>query len=206
MLKAPKRNFKIRPIDFPFLSCRIKTITENIPLRHQKHNRRDMRRNEKNFSIPYSVLILHNVMSDWTSADIETAEQAVTRMKYGLTSLGMEATSIPVQRDIEGALRGFDSRECIVFNWCEGLDGAPNAYDAIPPVLERLGFMYTGSDAWCLHITEDKVTTKEILRRHRIPTPKSAVYSRPARNGLSAPAVTGRYACGMRTRCRAWRF
>jgi D-alanine-D-alanine ligase len=145
--------------------------------------RRDMRRNAKEIYNPYSVLILHNVMSDWTPADIEAAEQAVTRMKYGLTSLGMEVSSIPVRRDIEGALRGFDPRECIVFNWCEGLDGAPNAYDAIPPILERLGFMYTGSDADCLNITEDKVITKEILRRHRVPTPQAAVYSRPARNG-----------------------
>ena len=142
-----------------------------------------MRRNAKEIYNPYSVLILHNVMSDWTPADIEAAEQAVTRMKYGLTSLGMEVSSIPVRRDIESALRGFDPRECIVFNWCEGLDGAPNAYDAIPPILERLGFMYTGSDASCLNITEDKVATKEILRRHRVPTPQAAVYSRPARNG-----------------------
>ncbi len=142
-----------------------------------------MRRNAKEIYNPYSVLILHNVMSDWTPADIEAAEQAVTRMKYGLASLGMEVTSIPVRRDIEGALRGFDPRECIIFNWCEGLDGEPNAYDAIPPILERLGFMYTGSDAWCLKITEDKVATKEILRRHRVPTPQAAVYSRPARNG-----------------------
>src|SRR4030042_4996779 len=84
--------------------------------------RRDMRRNAKEIFNPYSVLILHNVMSDWTPADIEAAEQAVTRMKYGLTSLGMEVTSIPVRRDIEGALRGFNPRESIIFNWCEGLD------------------------------------------------------------------------------------
>jgi D-alanine-D-alanine ligase len=142
-----------------------------------------MKQNQKEIYHPYSVLILHNVMSDWTPADIEAAEQAVTRMKYGLTSLGMEVTSIPVRRDIEGALRGFDPRECIIFNWCEGLDGDPNAYDAVPPILERLGFNYTGSDAWTLHVTEDKVATKEILRKHRIPTPQAAVYSRPARNG-----------------------
>ncbi|HEY5119678.1 MAG TPA: hypothetical protein VII90_09500, partial [Anaerolineales bacterium] len=64
-----------------------------------------MRRIGKGLPYPYSVLILHNVMSDWTPGDIEAAEQAVTRMKYGLTSLGLEATSIPVRRDIARALR-----------------------------------------------------------------------------------------------------
>jgi D-alanine-D-alanine ligase len=142
-----------------------------------------MRRNQKDWQFPYQVLILHNVMSDWNSADIEFAEMAVTRMKYGLTSLGLQVTSIPIRRDIVGALRGFDPRESIIFNWCEGLDGAPNAYDAVPPVLEKLGFIYSGSDATALRVTTDKVTTKEILRRHRIPTPQAAVYSRPARNG-----------------------
>jgi D-alanine-D-alanine ligase len=122
-------------------------------------------------------------MSDWTLADVEAAEQAVTRMKYGLTSLGIEVTSIPVRRDVTGALRGFDPRECIVFNWCEGLDGEPNAYGAIPPILENMGFIYTGSDEWTLNVTQDKVTTKEYLRRHRIPTPQAAVYSKPTRNG-----------------------
>ncbi|MGD0172820.1 MAG: ATP-grasp domain-containing protein [Anaerolineales bacterium] len=142
-----------------------------------------MRRIGKGLPYPYSVLILHNVMSDWTPGDIEAAEQAVTRMKYGLTSLGLEATSIPVRRDIAGALRGFDPRECIIFNWCEGLDGEPNAYGAVPPVLERLGFAYTGSDAWSLNVTQDKINTKEYFRKHRIPTPQAAVYSKPARNG-----------------------
>lgn len=142
-----------------------------------------MRRNQKELLLPYQVLILHNVMSDWTPADIEAAEMAVTRMKYGLTSLGLQVTSIPVRRDIAGALRGFDPRECIIFNWCEGLDGSPNAYDSVPPILEGLGFLYSGSDALALTITTDKVTTKEYLRKHRIPTPQAAVYSRPARNG-----------------------
>jgi D-alanine-D-alanine ligase len=142
-----------------------------------------MKRNWKEEQFPYSVLILHNVMSDWTSADIEASEQAVTRMKYGLTSLGLEVASIPVRRDVVGALRGFDPRECVIFNWCEGLDGEPNAYGAIPPILESMGFLYTGSDEWTLNVTQDKVAIKEYLRRHRISTPQAAVYSKPARNG-----------------------
>jgi D-alanine-D-alanine ligase len=142
-----------------------------------------MSKNQKEYRLPSQVLILHNVMSDWTSADIEAAELAVTRMKYGLTALGLQVTSIPVRRDIVGALRGFDTKDSIIFNWCEGLDGTPNAYDAVPPILEELGFLYTGSDALALRVTTDKVITKEHLRKHRIPTPQAAVYSRPARNG-----------------------
>jgi D-alanine-D-alanine ligase len=142
-----------------------------------------MKRNGKSNPFPQTVLILHNVMSDWSSADLETAEQAVTRMKHGLTSLGFQVVSIPIRHDVAGALRGFDPRECIIFNWCEGLDGEPNAYGTPPPIFESMGFLYTGSDAWTLNTTLDKVLTKEYMRKHRIPTPQGAVYSRPAKNG-----------------------
>ena len=142
-----------------------------------------MRRRRGFRPLPYKIIILHNVMSDWNAGDVEAAEQAVARMKLGLNSLGIEVLSVPVRRVVVGALRGFDPRDYLVFNWCEGLDGAPNGYDLVPPILESLGFTYTGADAWALRATTDKVITKEHLRRHRIPTPQAAVYARPARNG-----------------------
>ncbi|MGA2821184.1 MAG: ATP-grasp domain-containing protein [Anaerolineales bacterium] len=142
-----------------------------------------MRRDRGGRPLESRVLILHNIMSDWTTGDWEAAEQAVSRMKLGLNSLGVGAISVPVRRDVAGALRGFRPEEYVIFNWCEGLDGDPNAYDKVPPVLEALGFTYTGANAPALYATTDKVITKEQLRRHRIPTPQAAVYSRPVRNG-----------------------
>lgn len=131
----------------------------------------------------YKALILHNHMSDWTEADRLTAEEAVARMRLGLSATGVETVNIPIQRDIAGPIKDFDPSEYVVFNWCEGLDGAPNAYDAVPPVLESMGFIYTGADAWTLATTQNKAVTKEYLVRHGIPTPASATFTRPQVDG-----------------------
>ncbi len=129
------------------------------------------------------VAILYSVMSDWTPDDTAVSDEAVNRMRRGLNAVGWEVSQIQVRRDVAGAVRRLDPREYVLFNWCEGIDGAPNAYDAIPPVLEELGFAYTGAGAWALSATQHKAVTKSILLEHKIPTPVSKVYDRPALNG-----------------------
>jgi D-alanine-D-alanine ligase len=132
----------------------------------------------------YKVIILHNSpMSNWTADDTLVSVEAVHRMKRGLSAAGLEAIPVPIRKDIAGPLRDFDPREHVVFNWCEGLEDDPNAYDAIPPVLEELGFVYTGADAWSLSASQHKAFTKELLLQHNIPTPVSKVYPRAVLNG-----------------------
>jgi D-alanine-D-alanine ligase len=132
----------------------------------------------------YKVLILHNSpMSNWTADDTMVSQEAIQRMERGLSAVGVEAIPVPVIRDVAGPLRDFDPREHIVFNWCEGLEGEPNAYDAVPPVLEELGLAYTGADAWALSASQHKAYTKELLLQSKIPTPVSKVYPRAVLNG-----------------------
>lgn len=129
------------------------------------------------------VLILNSVFSDWTQDDTILSQECITRMRRGLSVVGLEAIEIPIRRDIAGPLKGYSPREHVIFNWCEGLDGEPNAYDAVPPVLEELGFAYTGADAWTLAATQDKGFTKKLLLENKIPTPVSKVYDRAVLNG-----------------------
>ena len=89
----------------------------------------------------YKSVILYSVFSDWTVEDTIVSEEAVTRMKRGLGAIGREVSSIAVYNDIPRALKHLDPRDTVIFNWCEGLDGNPNAYEAVPPVLEQLGFV-----------------------------------------------------------------
>lgn len=133
--------------------------------------------------LDYQAVILYSVFSDWTPDDTQVSDEAVARMRRGLNSLGMEVTPVAVRRDVAGALKPFDPRDLVIFNWCEGLDGDPNAYDAVPPILEELGFAYTGSAAWSLHVTQHKGLTKQILLESKIPTPVSKVYDRAVLNG-----------------------
>lgn len=132
---------------------------------------------------PFQVVLLHNVMSDWNDGDREASVDAIQKMKHGLTEQGYETIPVSIVADIEGPLREFDPRTHVVFNWCEGIDGYPNGYDLVPPVLERLGFAYTGADAWALQVTLDKAKTKNYLIEHQVPTPESKVFDRPVLDG-----------------------
>jgi D-alanine-D-alanine ligase len=131
----------------------------------------------------YQAVILYSVFSDWTPDDTLVSDEAVHRMRRGLSSLGLDVLPIAVKRDVVGALKGLDPRETVIFNWCEGLDGEPNNYEAVPPILEELGFAYTGAGAWSLRTTQRKGLTKEVLLENKIPTPVSKMYDRAILNG-----------------------
>ena len=135
------------------------------------------------FQSNYKAVILYSVFSDWTVEDTIVSEEAVTRMKRGLGAIGREVSSIAVYNDIPRALKHLDPREHVIFNWCEGLDGNPNAYEAVPPILEQLGFAYTGASAWSLDASQHKGRTKQLLLENKIPTPVSKVVDRAVLNG-----------------------
>ncbi len=131
----------------------------------------------------FKAVILYSVLSDWTPADTAVSDEAIHRMRRGLSAVGLDVTPVAIYRDVAAPLRHLSPREHVIFNWCEGLDNDPNAYDVVPPVLESLGFAYTGSDAWSLGATQDKGFTKRILLENKIPTPVSKVYERAVLNG-----------------------
>lgn len=132
---------------------------------------------------PFKVILLYNVMSDWNEGDLQVSREAIRKMRHGLGEVGYEAIPVPIRSDIAGPIKDFDPRGNVIFNCCEGIDGHPNGYDLVPPVLEQLGFTYTGANAWALATTQDKAATKEILLQHKIPTPESRIVERPALNG-----------------------
>ena len=117
----------------------------------------------------FKAVILHNVMSDWNKGDTEVSDKATKRMRRALIEQGYEVVVAPVRTDVAEPLHGLDPKEHVVFNWCEGIDGQPNAYEAVPPVLESMGFAYTGADAWTLATTIDKAITKEHLLKNIVP-------------------------------------
>jgi D-alanine-D-alanine ligase len=127
--------------------------------------------------ILWPVVILYNMDSSWTDDEVIEAEQYLTTMANALTEHGHPVELAQVRSDVAGPLEQFDPREYIIFNWCEGLDGMPRSYDRIPPVLEELGFAYTGSTAWTLAMTQDKTTAKAILDEVGVPTPAWRAFS-----------------------------
>ena len=131
----------------------------------------------------FKAVILYSVFSEWTLDDVMVSEEAVARMRRSLAATGREVSSVAVYSDVPRALKGLNPRDHVIFNWCEGLDGNPNAYEAVPPILEQLGFAYTGAGAWSLTASQFKARTKQLLLEAKIPTPVSKIYDRAVLNG-----------------------
>jgi D-alanine-D-alanine ligase len=103
----------------------------------------------------------------------EGAEIEAQAVSGALAGLGFEPVLIPLGSDIEAFAR--DLRLCapeIAFNLCEGFWGESRKEMHVAALFELLGITYTGAPPLCLGLTQDKVRTKDLLLRHRLPTPK----------------------------------
>ena len=127
----------------------------------------------------WPAVILYNVESSWTEDEARECDVYLRTMADGLARQGHPVDLAPVRLDVAEPLSRFDPREHVIFNWCEGIDGIPRSYDRIPPVLEELGFAYTGATSWTLAMTQDKAATKMILDQMNIPTPAWKTFSSP---------------------------
>jgi D-alanine-D-alanine ligase len=120
------------------------------------------------------VVLLTSVDPDWSAVDLQDAAQNEELMRAGLAAEGhpVEVVRVTTAREIAGALQGYDPDRWIIFNWCESFAGIANGYWLVPPVLERLGFTYTGSDTGTLRITQSKPRTMRALARAGVPVPE----------------------------------
>lgn len=59
----------------------------------------------------------------------------------------------------------------IFFNDCDGIGEDIEHEEAIPDLLDKLNFKYTGSSGKALVLTNNKIKTKKIFKKNRIPTP-----------------------------------
>jgi D-alanine-D-alanine ligase len=128
---------------------------------------------EDAFAVP-QVVLLYNVDASWSEADLKYIDQLVDRMFAGLQSYGFTVHPVAVQRDLS-VLDGYDPRQWLVFNWCEGFEGMPWSDALVAKGLEARGFIYTGSDSKTLAVTQDKWQTKRILQKAGVPTPAGII-------------------------------
>lgn len=143
-----------------------------------------------------SILVLYNQVDSLLKgealdivAEQETA-QVAQEIASGLQGLGYRTALQGVSDDLERALAPYPPGTWLVFNLCEGLGGNPSREAEVPPVLERLGYLYTGSPAAALSTCQDKALTKARLLAAGLPTPPHAVLSGPAeRCDVPLPAL-----------------
>lgn len=137
------------------------------------------------------ILIIYTEMDDWSEEDKITSALSVEEMMIELAALGFtKVFKKKVTEPIEETFAEFDPKETIIFNWTESWGNDASDYWTIPEQLEKLGFVYTGSDPECLKVTIDKVVTKKIMLANGISTPLTKIYESNEPNGWNTfPAV-----------------
>jgi D-alanine-D-alanine ligase len=118
------------------------------------------------------VLLLFNVDAAWVAHEIDETLEETGRLAASIAKIGHPLEMVPIRdADLLGQLKGYDPGHFIVLNWCEGLPGLAYSEARVAELLESRRFIYTGSEARVLTLSEDKARTKRILRRSGVPTP-----------------------------------
>jgi len=131
-----------------------------------------------------NVLLLFDLNPEWTNAEKEEVAQAHSRLSGALLSSGFCIDFLPVvDQYFPERLRAYDSRECVLFNWCEGIPGLHHSEYLVVRHLEQLGFVFTGSGSATLALSYDKHRVKQILDRKGVPTPHWKLYTSSEANG-----------------------
>jgi len=131
-----------------------------------------------------NVLLLYDLNPDWTLHEREEVTQAHLRLSNALASAGFCIDLLPVvDQNFPDRLRSYDSRDCILFNWCEGIPGLHHSEYRVVRHLEQLGFVFTGSSSSTLALSYDKHRVKQIMDRQGVPTPRWRLYTSSNING-----------------------
>jgi D-alanine-D-alanine ligase len=127
----------------------------------------------------------------WTPDESRDAMQDVTALAEAMVKLGHRVDLLAVEDGhLAVRLRPYDPRERIVFNWCEELPGLRRSEPEAAAILERQGFVFTGSPSHVLARSHDKPLIKRILDAGRVPTPPWAVFDEPKAAGWDVfPAI-----------------
>lgn len=127
------------------------------------------------------VLLLHNMNPEWTLDERNETQEDVTALADALREVGHPLELLTLEDDrLAELLSGFDPGKHIVFNWCEELPGVSGSEPDVAAVLERLGFVFTGSSREVLSLSYDKPRVKRLLDEARLPTPLWAVFDAAA--------------------------
>jgi D-alanine-D-alanine ligase len=132
------------------------------------------------------VVLCHEDLIPPDSIEGMPAEQVdAFRTEYDVTralrELGHEVQVVGVSDDlapIRSVALGFDPH--VVFNLLMEFRDVGNYQAHVTSYLELLGVSFTGCHARGILLTRDKALCKKILRYHRVPTPRFAVFERGA--------------------------
>jgi len=125
------------------------------------------------------IIILYDYIEKFgDEAEIELNKQLLKQLQNEIKELGFKSHLVSIKDDMYGPLKKFDPDKVVVFNWCEQFGDTPKTYHVIPYELDQMGFYYTGCGHDALLLTQDKIATKEVMVKGKVPTPVYKVYKR----------------------------
>lgn len=138
-----------------------------------------MKGNDDAESSTYQVLILYRPTEALACTQVQCraeADEAVQLVDDGLQSAGIDTQILLVGEDIESVLAGYDPRQTVIFNYCDGYHADESGYDPITQLYERLNLAYTGADDQTLFQAQSKAFTKAQLVKNGVSTPTYRVF------------------------------
>ncbi|MEG8946002.1 D-alanine--D-alanine ligase family protein [Rosettibacter firmus] len=97
----------------------------------------------------------------------------IDNIKKILSKKYLEVNTLSVNSDIKTFIKKILSYSPdVIINFVESIEGNSNLESYIAGLYDILGIPYTGNNAICLANCLDKVRTKQILKSHRIKTPR----------------------------------
>lgn len=114
-----------------------------------------------------STVVAADLYAEWDDIHTISAVEAALTKRHQVSLINADLNAFDKLRQL---------KPDIVFNIAEGLHG-PSREAQIPALLDMLQIPYTGSDPLTLGLCLDKQRTKEILKQHRVPTPRYWIVS-----------------------------
>ena len=137
------------------------------------------------------VILLFNLDPSWAPHDRKRIAEETESLGSAMRRIGHPVTLLPVlDADLSKLLECYHPDEHIVLNLCESIPSIPNSEAQVAATLESLEFVFTGSNAPVLALSEDKNQVKEILVGSGIQTPDWCLCSSAEANGWTCfPAI-----------------
>lgn len=118
------------------------------------------------------ILILYNSVTDQSAVDERDVLSQVQAVSRSLTVLGHEAVPMACGLNLETMRQSLLSlRPDLVFNLVESLNGQGRLIHLAPILLEAMGISYTGSSAYVIYRTSNKVAAKEHMSQWGVASP-----------------------------------
>ena len=124
-----------------------------------------------------NILVIYNSTKGFPEYEKSISDQSLELLRREISSEGFTLALLEVFDDLESLLAPYSPKDWVVVNWCEQLGDISNSYHLIPPVLEKLSFVYTGAGTHCLINTQNKASARDMLLSANASIPESRVFS-----------------------------